>query len=191
MSNIKENVSINEFVYRQTKNSGKTYLENFSFIELASHAEKQLNDKKFTNGYRDGVILVNAATEILHHFICPFVKISKNTKLIATQVRRRPEEEYYIQIRAKNGKPLITGAVELILYRHDVLAETNEQSTNSDWELISFHAIPKGLNHMPMGPITMMRNQLQLIGGTKGTYKSEDWARSIHFWQKYAILDNN
>ena len=42
---------------------------------------------------------------------------------------------------------------------------------------------------MPMGPITMMRNQLQLPGGTKAYYNSEDWAESIQFWQNYAVLD--
>ena len=36
---------------------------------------------------------------------------------------------------------------------------------------------------MPMGPTTMMRNQLQLKGGTKGFYSSEEWAKSVEFWQ--------
>ena len=64
--------------------------------------------------------------------------------------------------------------------------ENNEHSTEADWELISMNAIPLGLNSMPMGPITMMRNQLGLIGGTKAYYKSIDWANSVRFWQKYA-----
>ena len=42
---------------------------------------------------------------------------------------------------------------------------------------------------MPMGPVTMMRNQLELEGGTKAKYTSEEWAESIYFWQKYAALD--
>jgi len=92
-------------------------------------------------------------------------------------------------MRALNGNPLNTGSVDLILYRHDVLAETNEQTSDSDWELISFHAIPEGVDHMPMGPVTMMRNQLQLTGGTKAYYESENWAESVNFWQGYAMLD--
>ena len=104
-------------------------------------------------------------------------------------VRRRPEEDPYIQIRAQNGTPLKTGAVDLILYRHDVLAETDEHNTDADWELISFHAIPEGIEEMPMGPVTMMRNQLQLIGGTKAYYDSNEWALSVKFWQEYAMLD--
>ena len=39
-----------------------------------------------------------------------------------------------------------------------------------------------------MGPITMMRNQMELLGGTKGQYTSEDWAESVEFWQNYAVL---
>ena len=81
--------------------------------------------------------------------------------------------------------------MDLILYRHDVLAETKEQTTDADWELISFQAIPEGIEDMPMGSVTMMRNQLQLNGGTKAYYKSERWAESVKFWQEYAVLDKN
>ena len=42
---------------------------------------------------------------------------------------------------------------------------------------------------MPMGSVTMMRNQLHLPGGTKGYYESGKWAKSVHFWQKYAIKE--
>ena len=58
------------------------------------------------------------------------------------------------------------GLVSLILYRHDVLVENNENTTNADWELISINAIPRE-KKMPIGPVTMMRNQLDLNGGTK------------------------
>ena len=79
----------------------------------------------------------------------------------------------------------------MIIYRHDVLLENNENTTNAEWELISINAIPKGLDSIPMGPITMMRNQLNLNGGTKALYQSEEWAESVHFWQKYAAMEPN
>ena len=184
-----DSVSINDFVRRQTKDSGKTYAKNLTFDDITSHAQTQLSNGHYTEGYRDGVILVKVAEELTHHFICPFVRITEKTQLKATVVRRRPEEEPYIQIRALNGIPLKTGSVDLILYRHDVLSETNEQTTDADWELIAFHAIPASLANIPMGPVTMMRNQLQLIGGTKGYFESEKWAESVKFWQGYAVLD--
>ena len=184
-----ETVSVNEFVCRQTKDSGKTYIIDLSFKEITRHAQKQLVSGNFKAGYRDGVVIVQVDQKLIHHFICPFVKITNETKLNAILVRRRPEETPYIQIRALNGTPLKTGSVDLILYRHDVLAETDEQTSDADWELISFHAIPEGVDDMPMGPITMMRNQLQLTGGTKAYYESDYWAKSVKFWQEYAILD--
>jgi len=150
-----------------------------------------LKKGNYTVGYRDGVILVHVDKKLTSHFTCPFVKITEATKLKATVIKRRPKEEPYIQMRALNGTPLKTGSVDLILYHHDVLKETKEESTNADWELISFHAIPHGIEKMPMGPVTMMRNQLQLNGGTKAFYESEIWAQSVKFWQEYAVLDQN
>ena len=191
MKNISCSISVHVFVNRQIKDSGKIYTDGFTFKEIASHAEKQLNKGHYTEGYRDGVLLVKASEALIHHFICPFVKIDDTTDLKAEMVRRRPEEESYIQMRALNGIPLKTGSVDLILYRHDVLVETNEESTEAEWELISFNAIPKGIEKMPMGPVTMMRNQLQLPGGTKAYYESEKWADAVKFWQEYAVLDHN
>ena len=125
---------------------------------------------------------------MIKHFICPFVKINMSTKLKAEVTQRRDNEKHYIRMKAQKGMELKTENVDLIQYRNDVLKETNENSTELDWELISFHAIPKDIDKLPMGPITMMRNQLQLPGGTKGFYSSEEWAESVYFWQKYALL---
>ena len=191
MEKIHTNICVNRFVHRQIKGSGKTYTESLTFEDIASHAKKQMAKGYYKPGYRDGVIVVKIANNLLHHYICPFVKIDERTKLSAKVARRRPEEEPYIQIRALNGIPLKTGSVDLILYRHDVLAETDEQTTNSEWELISFHALPEGTLDMPMGPITMMRNQLQLPGGTKAYYESNQWAQSVKFWNENAALDEN
>ena len=41
-----------------------------------------------------------------------------------------------------------------------------------------------------MGFVTMMRNQLELPGGTKARYSSEEWAESVKFWQEFAALEN-
>jgi len=37
--------------------------------------------------------------------------------------------------------------------------------------------------------VTMMRNQLELPGGTKAYYSSEGWAEAVRFWQNYAALE--
>ncbi len=186
-----ETVSVNSFVTRQVKGSGKSYAIGLEFEEIAKHAATQLNTGHFESGYRDGVCLVHVSNSLLQHFYSPLVKISDDMQLRAVITRRREEEEPYIQIRAIDVSPLPAGSVNLILYRHDVLAETGEDETNADWELIAFNCLPEGLGYMPMGPVTMMRNQLQLTGGTKGTYSSDEWAESVQFWQNYAMCDDS
>ena len=184
---MKKTVGVNSFVKRQTKESGKTYSKKMTFKEISQHASEQIQKGNYKKGYRDGVILVSVEKELINNFVCPIIKIDKNTKLIAEYTKRRENEEPYIKISALNGKTVQTGSVDLVLYRNDVLAETNENETNKEWELISFHAIPKDFKNLPMGPVTMMRNQLQLKGGTKGIYSSKLWAESVNFWQKYCF----
>ena len=188
-SGIKMNVAVNDFVHRQVQGSGKTYSKTLSFDSIAHHAEAQMEKGCFSEGYRDGVRVVHADESIVEDFICPLVKVDEYTQLVVKLVRRRPEENPYLQIRAVTGIPLIARAVDLIVYRHDVLAENQEYSTNADWELISINAIPEGLEYLPMGPVTMMRNQLKLPGGTEAVYSAEEWAESVRFWQEYVALE--
>ena len=186
-SNNKNSVGINSFVKRQIKGSGKTY-SVLSFEEIRYHAEVQLAKGQFSKGYRDGVILVKVNKKLTTSFISPMIKITMNTKFETKPKKRRNNENIYLSTKALNGKPLVLGSVDLILYRNDVLKETNEDETNCEWELIAFYGIPKCLSELPMGPVTMMRNQLCLPGGTKGEYSSEEWADSVNFWQTYALL---
>ena len=186
-----EKVAVNDFVRRQIKGSGKTYSKCLSFEEIAIDAELQMIKGHFKEGYRDGVRIVIGSETLLNKFVCPFVKLDSSTELKSKVVSRQKGEESYIQIRAKAGIPVEAGRIEYILYRHDVLAENNEQSSNEAWELISIHAIPKGIKKLPIGPVTMMRNQLELKGGTKAEYTSDEWADSVRFWQQYAALDDN
>ena len=90
-------VAVNDFVKRQVKGSGKTYARTLSFDEIAKHAEKQMRNEKFSEGYRDGVRIVYADKSVAKDFICPFVKLEENTKLISKITRRRDNEEFYIQ----------------------------------------------------------------------------------------------
>ena len=186
---IKMKVTVNEFVRRQVKGSGKTYSKTMRFEAIAEHAQSQMENGHFSEGYREGVLIVHCDSSIIGEFFCPFVKLDENTELVSKLVRRRPEEDLYIQTRAKNGTPLKARAVDLILYRHDILAENDEQTTAAEWELISINAIPAGVENLPMGPVTMMRNQLELPGGTQTHYSSDTWAESVRFWQEFAGLE--
>ena len=182
-------VQVNVFIKRQTKSSGKTYSEELSFDFFAKYAQKKLLNDEFIVGYRPEVRIVKLENKYVHKVFCPYVRITKHTKLSAKLVKRRESEDSYIKIRALNGNLVDTGSVDLILYRHDILLENNENTTNADWELISINALPEGVESMPMGPITMMRNQLELNGGTKAEYSSDEWAESVRFWQTYAPIE--
>jgi hypothetical protein len=182
-------VSVNDFVKRQSEISGKTFSNDLSFEFLANHAREKMIKNEFMIGYRKGVRIVKLDKIHIHKVFCPYVRITKDIKLISKLVNRREGEIPYIQTRAINGIPIKTGSVDLILYRHDVLLENNENTTDADWELISINAIPDGEKTMPIGPVTMMRNQLELVGGTRALYSTEEWAESVLFWQKYAPLN--
>ena len=182
-------LEVNDFVRQQVEGSGKTYAKDLTFEEILNHASDRFASGYFREGYRDGVVIVEAEDDITSHFVCPYVKIDQTTELKAESFRRQEGEEPYIQIRAAIGSPLPVGKVEFILYSHDVLAENNENTTDAEWELISILAVPEGLDQLPMGPVTMMRNQLELPGGTKANYSSKQWAEAVRFWQKYAALE--
>ena len=180
-------IGINKFVLRQIKGTGKSYLSNWSFEDVLDHAQEQLDKNQYKKGYRDGVLLIPVAKKYIDRFVCPIVKITPESTLTAIYTKRRSNEDSYIQIRCSGGQKLPTNSVDLIIYRNDVLKETNENTTTCNWELIAFIAKPEKFNDLPMGPVTMMRNQMQLTGGTKGNYKSKDWASSVKFWNEYAV----
>jgi len=185
----KQAVAVNNFVRRQISGSGKSYSLKYSFEEIAQHAEFQLNRGHFVIGFRAGVIVVPAEKNFAKHFVCPLVRIQADTRLTAKFISRDSDEEPVIQLRAQNGNQIPAGAVELILYSHAVLVENDEQSTDADWELIAFHSIPEGVTKLPMHPTTMMRNQLNLQGGTAAQYASDEWAEAVRFWQNFAALE--
>ena len=185
-------VGISNFIKNQICKNGKTDLKSISLFEIAKYAQQKLNEKKFVKGYRDGVIkIISYDNEFYKNFKCSIVKIDEETKLVCKVKKRASAEDGYVQIRALKGDTLNIIGVELILYRNDVLKETNEHSTNDDWELIAFHAIPEGIDNLPMKPATMMRNQLELKGGTKAQYSSDQWAESVRFWNQYAFLNDD
>ena len=180
--------AVNDFVLRQTKNSVKTYSYSLTFEQISKHAEERMLSGFYKDGYRNGIRIVEVDPKLNDQFFCPYVKVTNEIRLEANIVKRQDFEESYIQVRALNGAPLKAGAVELLLYRKDILLENKENTTDAEWELISINAIPEGVENLPMGYVTMMRNQLDLPGGTDAIYSSDEWAESVHFSQKYVAV---
>ena len=76
-------VAVNNFVRRQNRTSGKTYSNELSFEFFAKHAEEKLKKNEFESGYRDGVAIVKLDDLYVDKVFCPYVKITKDSNLIA------------------------------------------------------------------------------------------------------------
>lgn len=174
-------VGINKFVLRQTPESKYSHFAG-SFEELAKLAEAHFGEAK--PGYRDGVVLVPVPAE---GFFSGVVEVTPETPLRATFTARRKGEEPYLQVEAVGGEKSPARFVEVVLYRHDVLAVDNSASTEAEWEVISVNArATEGLE--PLTPMAMARNFLRLPGGTAAEYTVEEFARAIVYWSTRAML---
>lgn len=146
--------------------------------QLAALVEAHIGQAK--PGYRDGVVLVPVPPG---GFFAGTTSLGEGAKLQATYEPRSDGEEPCIQVVA-SGPKTPAKAVDIVLYRHDVLAEDGDASSDSEWEIISVNArVTPG--EEPMDPMTMARNFLHLEGGTKGEFSAEDFARAIVFWSKH------
>ena len=116
------------------------------------------------------------------------VQATKDTKFKVKFEPRREGEAPFIQVLAEGATKIPAKRVEIVLYRHDVLMESNEASSGAEWEIISVNAHPTE-EESPMTPLTMARNFLQLKGGTKGDYTAEQFARSIVYWSTRVACD--
>jgi hypothetical protein len=90
---------------------------------------------------------------------------------------------------AVGGDKLPAAAVELVLYRRDVLLEEGPDavSTEAEWELVSINARPTE-GPEPMTPMAMARNMAELKGGTAATYTAEQFVESILYWSRRANI---
>lgn len=171
-------VKCNSFVMRQTKDSSFSYFDG-TWEALEDRVLQ--NFANYTPGYKEGVRLISVPA---NGFFSGIVAITPETELIAKFAPRREGEEAFISIHAR-GQKLPAKHVDIVVYSKAVLAENNENSTSADWEIVSINARITD-EPTPMDPITMMRNQLHLAGGTKGEFSGDDFAKSIYFWSKHA-----
>jgi len=173
-----EMIGINSLAIRQTPDSKYSHFAGTS-DELVSLVEGNFDQQK--TGYRDGVILVPLSPE---GFFSGVVEVTPDTSLRATFSARRKGEDPYVQVEAVGGQKLPAKAVEVVLYRHDVLG--SDASTEAEWEIVSLNARPTEEPEPPT-PVAMARNFLGLPGGTKADYAAKEFAHSIVYWSKRAM----
>jgi hypothetical protein len=145
------------------------------------------NFGNYTEGYRDGVVLVNVPPE---GFFTSITKLEVGDKLVGTFKARREGELPAKEIRAIGSK-MPAARVDVVLYRHDVLAENNEHTTNADWEIISINASPT-LGETPISVGALMRNYFCEVGGTDTKMTPEEFVNALkvsrEFWRDKALV---
>jgi len=177
-----DDIAVSDFVKRQTPESkfshfGGTWDELLKMVYA--------NFSKHRQGYRDGVVLVSLDPA---NFFCGMVQATKDTKFKVKFEPRREGEAPFIQVLAEGATKIPAKRVEIVLYRHDVLMEGKEASSEAEWEIISVNAHPTE-EEEKMHPLTMARNYLCLKGGTKGDYTARQFAESIIYWSDKCSCD--
>jgi hypothetical protein len=179
-------VACSEFVKRQTPESGYSHFEGTwdRLEQMVTHWFYNNPSHWFQAepGYKDGVVIQNLPAQFFRSAI---VELDEHSKLTANYAPRRDGETPFIRVSAKAKKQQALFA-SVVLYRHDVLEENNERTTDAEWEIVAIKA-RVSLEEEPMDPMTMARNFLHMKGGTKGEFTAEQFAQSIVYWNSHCM----
>lgn len=170
-------IQTNSFARRQTPDSRFSHYEG-TWEELEALVTASFD--KALPGNRDGVLLVPVPAD---RFRSAVVEVEAGMPLEARFESRRSDEDPYISVTAPSGVKCPARAVDVIIYRHDVLAADGDAETGADWEIISINARATDESEPP-SPVAMARNFLALPGGTLTPYTAEEFARSIMYWSR-------
>jgi hypothetical protein len=175
-------IAISNFVRRQTPESQFSHW-TWNDEELLTFVREKFNEAK--PGYRDGVILVPVPAL---GFYSNTVQMVENDIIVGIYKPRQASEEPRRQTFVLGGNKLPAQRVDIVLYRHDVLVEGNEQSCDAEWEIISVNAeITDGTVPSPMKPSTLMANHYVMSGGTDTGMTPEGFQaalkRSVEYWK--------
>lgn len=177
-------IHVNSFVKRQTAESEFSYFDG-SWDELAQLVEEFFENK--TQGYRDGVVLVNVPPE---RFYSSVVLLQEGDKLIGEYKARKEGEEPRKSTRVVGGKKSPAARVDVILYHADVLKEDGDNETEDQWEIISLNANPVD-EEMPIPVGALIANHFGLSGGTDTKMSDAEFVaqlrESVLFWKDKAM----
>jgi hypothetical protein len=191
-------LGINNFVRRQTSDSEFTHFDGGSQpLDLGEDGWSRVMDlvaqhvDQGRRGYRDGVVLVPVPPDGFHTGL---VVLQEGDRLVGEYKARRPGEEPRKAVRAagegRTKSPCV--AVDIVLYRKDVLAENSEATTDCDWEIVSVNGRITE-DPAPIEPMTLIANHFQLDGGTATNMTPEQFEaalrESVLYWKDKAFLD--
>jgi len=164
-------VGVSEFVKRQTQDSVFTNY-HCSWSDLANRTVEAFEEGNYTEGYREGVVLVHMPKwEVGFFYTYDAYPMFEGMKLDAQWAKIPGREHEPARLQVKILEPKIKcNYVDIVLYRKDVLEEDGDGVTGADWDIVSINGRLKK-DPPPIDPLTLVRNWLHLKGGTemKGT----------------------
>ena len=171
-------IEMNSFCKRQTPDSKYSHFAG-TWEELVKLVQNHFS------GSDEGVVVVEVPAD---NFFSGVTKLSDESKLKAEFSARRKGEKPYVQITAIGGNKLPAQSVKIIIYSHETLAKDGDNTTEADWEIVSINASASAKGSEPLTPVAMARNFLNLAGGTKREYTAEQFAESILYWSRHAMV---
>lgn len=191
-------IVLNKFAEeRHTPKSGLSFcrLSSENFVQ-ACNAWANAFQPSFDYGYREGVLLLNVPEEALDDFVCNIVKITKDTPIIGVYESRVEGEEPRMSVKACWTVPSLPAcSAQIVLYRNDVLAETDQNDTDPEegevWEIVSINVSPYE-TPTPIPPMAAIYNHLGMSGGSQSrmsNLKFVDQLRaSMNFWKDHVFV---
>lgn len=216
---------LSKFVKRQTKASRFSHWDMLDVALLTLVVE---NWEKRKPGYKDGVVLVPVPPD---GFFTSTVFLKKGDKLrggfeprVEGEEPRKftcldtgePDEECLgtgpngpaVVMISRGGKPnrgkQPAVAVDIVLYRKDVLDEDNDWKVlespwmpcvpvmGEDWAIVSVNAHPTADTNVPIEPDTLIANHFHLSGGTNTGMTNDEFVDalriSVLYWKDKTVL---
>ena len=167
---MKTTVSISDFVLRQTPESEFTHFKGTP-DELLQLVHLAISQDQYKDGYRDGVLVVRVAPG---KFLTGLIELIEGDILVGEFKARREGEDPRQVIRVSRGwkEKRQAKSVEVILYRHDVLMEDDDASSDAEWEVIAINGYPTD-EPGPIHFMTLMHNHCGSTGGTATNLEPE------------------
>jgi len=160
-------IGVSEFVKRQTEDSVFTHYAG-SWIDLANRTVEEFEAGNYTEGYRDGVYLVQMPKDEAPLFkTFDAYPMFEGMKLDAQWAKTpgREHEPAKLQVTILEPK-MLCKYVDIVIYKKEVLEEDKDDVTGADYDIVSING-RLGKEAPPIDPMTLVRNYLHLKGGTK------------------------
>lgn len=165
--------------------------------ELLGRVEKAFNADNVKAGYRDGVVLVRVSADGFWTATTPLKEgDALSGKFEARRPGEMPRKTDRLTVPNVRLNKVPAQRVDIILYRHDVLAADNDASSDATWEIISINAWASDDEEEPMDPQTLMFNHFHVEGSNDGgtTTNMDDKTfvealkKSFLYWRNKAMI---